>query len=229
MRVWVTRDEPASGPLCTALSSAGLTPVHEPVLTRRIVDDADKVISRLGAGDWLVLTSPFAVEAVAHDPARVPCVAVVGEASLRAAKTRGFRVELVSGGSDAKSLFEELRVRTAFGKVCYPRSSLVAAPEAWGQVEILSPVLYETCPRSFDQTVIDRTDTVAVASPSAVDAIRATGASLRGLSFASIGPTTSAALHRVGIEPWVEAPTRSFESLAQAIANQTGDSRHQRA
>jgi len=131
MRVWVTRDEEPDGPLSTALCAAGLTVVHEPVLARRVVDDAAEAISRLGSDDWLVLTSVYAVEAVAVEPARVPRVAVVSDPSRRAAEARGFRVELVSAGGDGKSLFHELWQRVTCGKVCYPRSNLAKPPARW--------------------------------------------------------------------------------------------------
>lgn len=224
MRVWVTRDEPPDGPLTTALRDIGLTPVLEPVLTRRVVDDSADVIRTLNADDWLVLTSVFAVESVAAGPARVPQVAVVGESSRRAAEARGFRIELVSSGGDGISLWEELGTRAIGGRVCYPRSSLAKPPAPWGGVELLCPILYETIRRDYDQTVVDRVAVVAVASPSAVKAVGPVS-----LPFASIGPTTSDALRRIGIEPWVEAPHRSFESLAKAIARQSDSSRHQRA
>jgi uroporphyrinogen-III synthase len=255
MKVWVTRDEGPDGPLSTALRAVGLTVIHEPVLERRIVDDAEDAISQLGPHDWLVLTSPYAVEAVAQEAARVPRVAVVSEPSRLAAEARGLRVELVGSEGGAKALFEELRKQTTGGIVCYPRSSLASPPKPWGGVQLLSPVLYETVPRDFDRGVIARVDVVSATSPSAVDAIRAPpaswlaasklarqasagcvnsdvhpdGAPQRGLRFASIGPTTSAALRKIGIEPWLEAPQRSFGSLAQAIAAQASDSRHQRA
>ena len=65
MIVWVTRDEPPDGPLSTALWNAGLEVVHEPVIEKRIchTGSASEAISRLSANDWLVLTSPFAIEA----------------------------------------------------------------------------------------------------------------------------------------------------------------------
>lgn len=219
MRVWVTRDEPPDGALATALCDAGLTPVLESVIARRVLSDAAEAIGQLGADDWLVLTSLFAVESVALEPARVPKVAVVGESSAEAARSRGFRVELVSARADAKSLFHELRERVARGKVCYPRSSLANPPEPWADVELINSVLYETVPRDFDRRVLDRVDAIAVASPSAVDAIAAAGLQLRDRRFASIGPTTSNALRKQSLEVWLEAPNRSFESLAGAIAD----------
>jgi len=209
----VTRDEPPDGPLSTALRAAGLEVMHEPVLERRVATDAADEMAALGPDDWLVLTSPFAIDAVAAGPARIPRVAVVGESSRRAAEARGFRVEMVSSGSDAKSLFAELRQRVGSGRICYPRSSLAAPPQSWPGVELISPVLYATVRREFDSGVIGRVDAVAVASPSAVEAVGPVD-----LPFASIGPSTSAAVRKLGREPWLQAPQRSFDSLARAIA-----------
>ena len=224
MRVWVTREETIDGPLCTALRAAGLEPVLEPALERRVITDAADEISRLGPDDWLVLTSPYAINAVAADPARVPRVAVVAESSRDAARARGFRVELVSPDGTGKGLFGKLRAKVKGGKVCYPRSALVTPPDAWAEVELLSPVLYETVPRPFNRGVVESVDVVSVASASAVDAI-----GKLDRPYASIGPSTSKALRSLGIEPWVEAPLRSFDSLAAAIVDHANDSRHQRA
>ena len=217
MRVWVTRDEGAEGPLSTALRQADLEVVLEPVLERRVVDDCAEAVGRLAADDWLVLTSPFAIDAVAAEPARIPRVAVVAEPSRRVAESRGFRVELISPGGDGKSLFDALRRTASRGKVCYPRSALVTPPECWPGVELTSPVLYETVPRSFNRDITEGVDVVSVASPSAVNAIGPAE-----LPFASIGPSTSTALRQLGIEPWVEAPQPSFESLARIIADHGG-------
>ena len=191
---------------------------------RHVVSDASDAIASLSADDWLVLTSVFAVNAVHAPGARVPRVAVVGRASREAADARGLRVGLVSSGGDAASLFAELRAQGNSGKVCYPRSSLAQPPDPWPGVEIISPILYETIQREFDKDMVARTDIVSVASPSAVEAV---GVVER--PYASIGPATTAALRRFGITPVVEAPERSFESLARAIADYAGSSRSQRA
>ncbi len=224
MIVWVTRDEPPDGPLSAALRDAGLDVVHEPVIEKRIcrAGSASEAIGRLNADDWLVLTSPFAIDAaiaVAGGATRVPRVAVVAEPSRKAAEAHGLRVALVSPGGDGKSLFAELRKQAAGCRVCYPRSSLVKAPDAWPGITLESPVLYETAPRVFDAGVIDRVDVIAVASPSAVRAIGPVA-----LPFASIGPTTSAAVREAGRQPWVESPSPSFESLASAILDQANPS-----
>ncbi|MBN2563776.1 MAG: uroporphyrinogen-III synthase [Phycisphaerae bacterium] len=222
MKVWVTRDEPPDGPLSTALRGAGLDVVLEPVIEKRVVGDPSEAIRRLGPNDWLVLTSPYAIEAVVAlvgDAARIPRVAVVAEPSRRAAEDRGLRVELVGPGGTGKSLFRELRAEATRGKVCYPRSSLAAVPEPWPGVELDCPVLYETCTRAFSPDVVTQVDVLSVASPSAVRAVGPLD-----LPFASIGPTTSAAIREIGREPWVESPSPSFESLASAIVHQADQS-----
>jgi uroporphyrinogen-III synthase len=224
VKVWVTREESHDGPLCQALRAVNLTPILEPVIERRVVDDCAAVIQSLGPDDWLVLTSPYAIESVAAEPARVPKVAVVGRPSREHAEKRGLRVELVSPKGGGASLFNELRRRASSGRVCYPRSSLAKAPQAWGDVDLLAPVLYETAARKFDRTVLNRVDVVAVASPSAVNAVGPVD-----LPFASIGPTTSDALRALGMEPWVEAPEPRYQSLAETIAAHDSESRHHRA
>lgn len=218
MTIWVTRDEEPDGPLSTALRGAGLTAVHEPVLSRQVVNDAADALRRLAPDDWLVLTSVYAIESVARKAACVPRVAVVGEVSRNAATARGFRVEQVSSGENAASLFDELRTIVTTGRVCYPRSSRVKPPETWGDVELISPVLYETLPRPFDKAVVDRIDAACVTSPSAVDAMNASGIEMSAIRLASIGPTTSTQVRILNLEPWLEAPHSNFASLAAAIA-----------
>ena len=224
MKIWVTRDEEPGGPLSSAMEAAGLEPVLEPVIMRRVLTDAGNEIGSLGPADWLVLTSVYAIEAVAADAARVPRVAVVGESSREKAEELGLRVELVSAEGSGRDLFERLSELARGVKVCYPRSSLAAPPDLPEDVELVSPVLYETISRDFRRAILNEVDAAAVASPSAVRAIGRTD-----LPLASIGPSTSAAIRELGMEPWLEAPKASFDALAQLIADQAKFSRNQRA
>ena len=64
MIVWVTRDETADGPLSSTLRAQGFEVLLEPVIERRLVADPTTLLSDLGPDDWLVLTSPYAIEAM---------------------------------------------------------------------------------------------------------------------------------------------------------------------
>ncbi len=223
LRVWVTRDEELDGPLASVLESKGFRPVVEPVVVHRFLSDGTADLAKLGPSDWLVLTSPYAADCVNGSLARVPKVAVVGDVSKEHALRRGFRVELVGPARTAEGVFNALREMVSVGTICYLRSSLATPPQPWADVVVVSPIMYETKPRPFDRSVTSRVDMVAVTSPSAVESI-----GFVDLPFASIGPTTSAALNKIGINPMVEAATRSLESLADAIARHT-ESLHHRA
>jgi uroporphyrinogen-III synthase len=211
--VWVTRDEAADGPLSTALSARGLDVLLEPVLERRVVADPAAMLRDLGGDDWLVLTSTYAIKAVAGlQWAKVPKVAVVGEASRHLAEHNGLRVTLVSEDGHGQTLFAQLRSAARSGIICYPRSAQADIPERWPGVELRSPILYETAPRAFNRDVVRKAAIAAVASPSAVDALGDIA-----IPLASIGRTTSDAIRRRGREPAVEAGYPSFERLAEAI------------
>ncbi len=226
MKVWVTRDEEPGGPLSAALTGVGLDVVCERVISRFAAPDWDSDhVEALGEADLLVLTSVYAIELLAGLTGhRAMGVAVVGEVSRKVAEAAGFRVAFVANDGSVRSLFADLRREFCTGRVCYPRSAQAQEQTSWRDVTVACPILYDTVARDFDRSVIQRVEMVAVASPSAVRAIGSID-----LPFASIGPTTSTALGEFGITPVVEAPERSFASLATAIASYASDARHQRA
>lgn len=219
LHVWVTRDEPRDGPLCAALAHHGLTPLWEPVLQKTLCAQPADLIRDLAPNDWLVLTSPFAIDAFADvADARALCVAVVGEPSAERARGLGLRVALVGSDGHGATLFRALRERVTSGRVCYPRSALADPPTAWGGVTLSAPVLYDTAPRAIDAAVADRADVISVTSPSAVAALEAALPRFSRFRYASIGRTTSAALQDRGVTPWVQADAPSLDGLAAAIA-----------
>lgn len=225
MKIWITRDEPTDGPLGSAITEVGLTAVHEPVLKRSVITNAREVISRLGFSDWLVFTSVNAIESVAADVARIPQVAVIDEATQKAAERLGFRVDFVSKSHCINSICDELKERAQGATVCYPRSSKAVEPafeqDNDSKIKFISPVLYETQECPFNKSIVNEVNVVAVTSAAAVHAI-----GIVDLPFASIGPLTSSALNELGIKPWVEAANTSFQLLAEAIAAKAGSAVH---
>ena len=225
VRVWVTRDEPAGGSLCAAVEACGLQAIHEPVLVRRAVSDARREIESLTGQDWLVLTSPYAARSIDANAARRAGVriAVVGPSTEAETERLGLAVHLLGPGN-AEGLFSLLAKQAQGRTVCYPRSSLVEPPSFPDGIALVSPILYETVPRAYDRSVVERVDVIAVASASAVRVI-----GQADKRFASIGPATSRAVRELGLDIWIEAPEPSFEALARAIADQLAASRDQRA
>jgi uroporphyrinogen-III synthase len=201
-----------------ALSAVGLEPVLEPVLTTRVLGDAAAEIAVLGADDWLVLTSPRAIRAVALSLARVPRVAVVGEASRQIALELGLRVEFVSPSRDARGLWHHIEQQGAGTKVCFPRSSRSKPPVLVG-VDLRSPILYEVNNRAFDVSIASRVEVVTFTSPSAVESVFARIGEF-AIPTVSIGPTTSAAIIEAGGRVLLESARREFESLAVEIARE---------
>lgn len=214
MRVWVTRDEDADGPLSMALQAAGLSPVLEPVITRTVRPAGVAALEEIAAGDWLVLTSPLAVATAATVAAAVHArVAVVGAASAKLARLHGFDVALVGSDGHGETLRKEMAAQIDAGTVWNARSSEARPLARWSsRVTLRDVVLYETVARPFDAGVAARVDVVVCASPSAARSLGKTD-----LPVASIGRSTSAALRRLGIEPVVEAVPPSFAALAAAL------------
>ncbi len=215
--VWVTRDEPSHGPLAMALKHAGLTPVVEPVLETKAVSDARKEIATLEPDDWLVLTSPRAILAVALPEALVPRVAVVGRVSAEIARSIGLRVEFVSSTGDASGVWQHIQQNAVGMRVCFPRSSRTALARIKG-VDLCSPILYEVNNRCFDQNIMQTVDVVCFASPSAVHSVAEQLGTIT-IPAATIGPTTTHAVEQVGWPLLIESPQRNFASLAAAIAD----------
>ncbi len=212
--VWVTREEPEDGPLSAALRARGVEVILEPVIERRLMASPASLLMNLGPSDWLVLTSPFSIDVVAGEAAaRVPNVAVVGNSSAGKARAAGLRVELVGEDGHGDTLFAMLRERVTSGVVFYPRSAKAQPPEAWSDVTLNSPVLYDSVPKSFDRSAADRADIAAVASPSAARAIAEID-----IPTASIGRATTKAIESFGKKPIVQPDYPTFENLAEAIA-----------
>ena len=219
-----------------------------PPLDRRPFDDA---IEHLGEFDWLAFTSAHAIAAVTQHAkwqtaialgAR-PRIAVVGDASARRLGSHGVAAHVVPDGVGAAALAAAI-VQRAGGvgglRLLWPRGD--RAPSAFREdldkagVLVTAPIAYRTLPPA-DATVAalratlesNRSAAIAFCSPSSAQNL-ARGLGLADLAtvrgrvqiVASIGPTTSAALRALGLEPDVQAESPSMASLANAIAARLG-------
>ena len=236
MRVWVTRDESPDGPLSTALGALGLGVIHAPVIKRSLVVDPAALLADMQDGAWLVLTSPFAIRSIPADIAARANIAVIGDASRKAAHERGFNVAFSPSTPTGAALFRELAAmvtpvgpsteRPAPGnavRIWYPRSAAADPPTLPDHITCISPILYETAAIPYDKKLTASADMIALASPTAVRSIDSIDA-----PCACIGPTTTAALIERGVTPAVIATQPTFKDLAAAIQS-FRESRHHRA
>ena len=206
----------------------------------------DQALDRLPEMDWLVFTSRHAVEAVCarraslggRPPGGTPRVAAVGDRTAEVLALRGLPPDVVPSSPGAAGLVAAL-VSAEGGslagrRVLWPRSDIARRELADGLAAagatVLETVAYRTVPtppadlESFRDALHEgRVDAVCFLSPSAAEGLAAALGSddlapLRGRCLvASLGPTTSEALARLGAPPDVEPVQASARSLAEAL------------
>jgi uroporphyrinogen-III synthase len=243
-RVVVTRALHQAGELSAALAALGAEVALLPLL--EIVPPRDgraleRAASELPLYDWLVFTSANAVEAFlplagGALPARL-AVAAVGPAT--AAALAGWEIEprLVAGQSDAEGLVAALaphvtrRRRVLLPQAADARPALMEGLMAAG-AEAVTVTAYEKRrpaeaeSRARELFAHGPLGWVTFTSPRIVgefwkvlELLELVGdPPLESLRAASIGPVTSAELHRRGIAPAAQAESPGAEELAQAIA-----------
>lgn len=246
LSVLVTRPRAQSRPLLKRLTALGARPVPAPLVKTvppASWDTLDACLRRLGSYDAVVFTSANAAQAffararavLNRRPAPPAAVYAVGAATARALSDAGWAGALLPDAFDGSSLARRMgRVRGR--RVLIPRSSIGREElprhlRRAGAVLDL-PVAYRTVADASGTRALRRAaragfDWAAFASPSAVRAFgaalgpRETARLLASARTASIGPTTSAALRVLGVEPTVEAQPSTAEGLAAAIAEKS--------
>ncbi|HYN31149.1 MAG TPA: uroporphyrinogen-III synthase [Ilumatobacteraceae bacterium] len=226
-RVLVTRERP--GDLADLLEARGATVVHVPLI--QVLEPADdgvalgRELERLAEFDWLVVTSPAGAERVADAAADASLVrlAVVGTSTARVlADAAGRAVEVVPAVQRSQTLLDELcavaepgqRFLVAQGDRA--DDTLVAGLRRAGY-RVTSVVAYRTVLCVPDRSVIDGADAVLFASGSAATAwFDALGAVVPPI-VVSIGPTTTAVAHRLGLKVTATATDHSLGGLVAEL------------
>lgn len=240
-RVAVTRDEGTEGPLGSLLRARGAEVVYwRATRTAPPADPAalEAALRDMERFDWIVFTSPRAVEAVTErlaTPPGKPRVAAVGPGTARSLEERGWNVHLMPRAHRAAELVPALAGRGNLRGVTilFPASE-IARPtlqeglEARGAT-VVRVTAYRTVPAPVDGAAIERemaeggVDAVTFTSPSSVRALAGALGEERfrrlmaGTRIVSIGPTTSAALRKAGVAGAVEAEGSTLRSLAEKL------------
>jgi len=242
-RVVVTRPREQSSELAARLRMLGAEVIELPAIETRPPEDytgLDAAIAQLNTYDWLVFTSANGVrfflqrlKALGGSPDLIGArICAIGPATRAALEQAGLRVDLVPREYVAESLIEAFAQYPLEGRrILLPRAAAARelAPQALRQrgarVDVVEA--YRTLPpadlprrASMIFGAQPKPDWVTFTSASTVvNLLTAVGAeSLRDVRIASIGPVTSAAVRRFGLEVAAEAQVYTSAGLVEAIA-----------
>ncbi len=240
-RVLVTRAVHQASALGDALAARGLLVVSIPTIAMEPPADGYAQLhgemERLDQQDWILFTSANAVQVFAEQREElgieeVPCrIASIGEATSRALRDAGLRVNLQPRSAVAEELVRSLRTFARGSRMLLVRAELArdVLPqqlEAAGAQVTVAPAYRTVVPVASQEALrkeMPRVSAVTVASSSAVrnllELCDAAGVELlRSVVLASIGPITSATLREHGYAPSMEASVANVEVLASELA-----------
>lgn len=225
----ITRAADQAPALRARLLSEGASVVDVPTIA---VEDAAGGAAALAAAlaerwDWVVVTSPNGaarLAAASADGLGHPRVAVVGPGTADALRAAGIEPALVAARAVAEGLLAVFppgpgRVLVVQGDRA--RSTLTDGLQAAGW-DVHLVVAYRTVDRpvTVDEAVVSRAaDAIAFTSASTVESwMRSAGAGSLPSLVVSIGPVTTAAATRLGVNVDATADPHTLDGLVEALA-----------
>ena len=235
LRVVVTRAAHQAEELAEPLRELGAEVLLLPVIAIAEPVDCEplrRAAARCNSYDWIIFTSTNAVSRFAAElsSACTARVATVGRATRAAAVKSGFSVSLTPDDFVAEAVVKAFGGENLVGKrillasAAVTRDVLPAALRKMGAlVEVVKAYRNvmpdggaENAARIFGERL---PDWVTFASPSAVENTASLVGleTLKRLKIASIGPVTSEAVRKFGLEVAVEAREHSVSGLVKAL------------
>lgn len=240
-KVVVTRTRQQASQLSAALHRAGAEPIEVPVID--IADPVDGGVglrtaaTRLGAHQWVVLTSPNGarrllaavaeegLDARAFGSARV---AAIGPGTARALAEGGITADLVPDRFVAESLLEALGPPPpGGGRVLLARAEVArevlpdGLRELGWEVDVVDA--YRTVPAAVSdeqRAMVAAADIITFTSSSTVErTLEAIGAEALPPVVACIGPVTAATARQHGLRVDIEAATHTIDGLVAALTS----------
>ncbi len=234
--VVVTRSREQAPGLAAALRAQGAQVVEVPTIAIAPAPDRGAglfaAVARLhGAGSgWVVLTSTNGVDALfasVHDARDLGGVRVapVGRATADALRRRGIVADLIPPKSNAESLVAAFPMAPrGGGRVLLPQADRARSVLSDGlvarhwDVEVITA--YRTVAAEVPADLLDRAlaaDAICFTSGSTVESWVAAAGTATPPVVASIGPMTTAAAARAGVQVTTEADTASIDGLVAAL------------
>lgn len=243
-RVVVTRARAQASAFAAQLEALGAEVVEWPAI--RIEPAADltplrAAVARLASYDWIFFTSVNAVDvffALLHESGRDARalaghrLVAIGPATADRLNGFGIRPDVQPAEYTSAAIVEALSARDLRGeRILCPRADIAPAdlPEALTRrgAVVTEVTAYRTVPDAAQASTVaamlgrGEVHWLTFTSSSTVTnffaAIEPAAVKPGAARIASIGPMTSAAVRRFGLEPAVEAPTHTIPGLIQAI------------
>jgi uroporphyrinogen-III synthase len=240
-RVLVTRPRGSGEVLRRTLEEQGVTVVEIPAVEIRPLHDLsalDRTLDGISQYDWIVFTSRNAADTVLERVAATdrtlagPRIAAVGPVTAARLRECGMTVDFCPAEATAATLAQEMIGRGVAGqRILIPagdrsRPDLAEALRRAG-AHVDTVIAYETVVMESEQArmaaalIAGDVDAVALASPSALDAIITALDGdlqpLRRVRLVCIGPTTAEAVRSAGLIPAAVAQPHTAAGLAAAV------------
>jgi uroporphyrinogen III methyltransferase/synthase len=243
--VVVTRAEPQAADLAGRLENLGASVVGLPVI--EIVDPADggaglrAAAAEAGAGayDWIVVTSTNGatrlIDALGQPPAvGGASVAAIGPATADVLGDAGIAVDLIPTRYVAEALVDAFPSGT--GRVLIPRAAVARdvlpaglRGKGWRVHVVEAYRTQRSRPPAEQLAAAAAADIITFTSPSTVDGtVELLGRARVPGVVACIGPITSDAVRRHGLEVTVEAEVHTVGGLVAALATSIASPRDSR-
>ncbi|MFM2243642.1 MAG: uroporphyrinogen-III C-methyltransferase [Verrucomicrobiota bacterium] len=240
-RIVVTRTREQAGGLSKQLARLGAGVIEVPTIRIEHPDDRQgfaESVAHAHEYDWLIFTSPNGVErffdaffAVYEDARSLgnPRIAVVGETTAAKVREYRFGVDLMPEKFVAEGLVEAFKkesienLTVLWVRAQEARDVVYDGLIAQGAI-VDECAAYKTVPETGDPTgalamlAEEGADLITFTSASTVENFFKLGCAWpEGCVAGSIGPVTSEALRRHGVEPAVEAKKHDIPGLVEAI------------
>ncbi len=245
-RVIVTRTRQQAGGLSKSLSELGANVIELPTIRIEAPEDKREfaeLVTHAHEYDWLIFTSPNGVErffdaffAVYPDARSLgnPRIAAIGNGTANKIKEYRFGVDLIPERFVAEGLIDAFKKESVenltmmWVKAAESRDVIYEELTKMGAI-VDECIAYRTVPETEDPTgakerlIEEGADMITFTSGSTVDHFFAMGIPWpEGCVAGSIGPVTSEALRKHGVEPAFEANPHDIPGLTKAIVKYFG-------
>lgn len=240
-RIVVTRTREQAGGLTRSLRELGADVIELPTIRIEHPEDRQgfaELVTHAHEYDWLVFTSPNGVERffdaffATYGDARSlgnPRIAAIGNGTAQKIREYRFAVDLIPEKFVAEGLIEAFKKESVenltmlWVKAAESREVVSEGLAALGAI-VDECIAYRTVPETEDPTgakarlASSGADLITFTSASTADHFFALGLDWPdGCAAGSIGPVTSAAIRRHGVEPAFEANPHDIPGLVAAI------------